>query len=175
MRALAADLGRGYDNWEDDGGGILCAPPTAEPRLKRAPTFREAGLSFIELRPAHLDFMRVIYGRCVPPFEECEGRALVDQRYLPIGVLLVHHQADGRHKLHAHFGRFLREYPVACLRSIKEVCDSLRERGIYELHCSADESVAGSEKLVKWLRGEPTGEREHEGPVYSINLRNTPI
>jgi hypothetical protein len=171
MRAAAVELGRARDS--DGPIGLLWAP--ADQRPKRALTFAESGCSFIQVRPQHLRFMATIYGREVPAFEEVEGRVLVDAEFLPLGIILVHHEPDGRHKLHAHLVKWLREYPVACLRSIKEVCDSLRARNIYELYCTADESVAGSLKLVLWLRGEPTGERELEGPVYAINLKKTPI
>jgi hypothetical protein len=172
MRAAAVQLGRARDN---DGPIGLLYVPTLDRRPKRALSFKEAGLSFIELRQAHLDFMSAIYGRWVPPLEQCTGRALVDHYYLPVGVLLVHHEPGGAHWLMAHFGKWLRIYPKDILRSIKEVCNSLRARGIYELHCSADESVAGSEKLARWLRGEPTGERNTEGPIFRLDLRKTPI
>ena len=172
MRAIAANLGRARDC--DDHIGLLWAPSLAR-RPMRALTWSESGFSFIELRPQHLRFMSAVYGRNVPAFEECEGRVLVDAEYLPLGVLLVHHESDDYHKLHAHFGRWLRQFPVPCLRSIKEVCDGLRGRGIFILHASADESVAGSTKLVEWLRGEPTGEHDGTGPVYKISLHTTPI
>src|SRR5262245_18129220 len=162
MRAAAAHLGRRQEDWDDGSIGILCAlpEPMVETGPKRASTFREASLSFIPLRQSHLDFMGAIYGgRTMPPLD-CEGCTLVDYFYLPIGVLLVWHEPDGRRWLYAHFGRWVREYPVACLRSIKEVCDSLRAREIFELHCSADESVPGSTKLVERLKGRRTRSEE---------------
>jgi hypothetical protein len=172
MRALALDLGRARDC--DRPIGLLYAP-IKDRRPKRALTFAESGFSFIPLRQAHLDFMATVYGRCVPIFEECEGRSLVDERYLPLGVLLVHFEPGGRNVLHAHFGKWLRQFPVACLRAIKEVTDALRARGIFILHCSADATVAGSTKLIAWLKGEPTGERDDHGAIFRIDLRRTPI
>lgn len=169
MRAIAAGLGRARHD------GLLWAP--TERRPKGTVTFAQAGYSFIPLRQAHLNFMAAIYGRWVLPLEECTGRTLVDHEYLPLGVLLVHHEPSGRRMLMAHFGRFLREFPVACLRSIKEVCDILQARELYELHCTADETVKGSEKLVRWLNGVPVEpeERDDFGRLWVIDMHRTPI
>jgi hypothetical protein len=85
MRAVAVDLGREKDT--EGPIGLLYAP-TLDRRPKRALTFAEAGLSFIELREQHLRFMSAIYGRWVPPLEECTGRTLVDDKYLPVGSVV---------------------------------------------------------------------------------------
>src|SRR5262245_2994480 len=103
MRAAAVDLGR-VREWDDSGSaGLLSAPPV-EPGPKRAPSFKEAGLSFIPLRQAHLDLLQVVYGRNVPAMDECVGKAMVDYYYLPVGVVLVHFEPSGTNVLHAHFG-----------------------------------------------------------------------
>jgi hypothetical protein len=122
-----------------------------------------------------LDFLGYCYGRQAPPYEEVEGRAMVDDRYLPLGVLLVHFEPCGINTLHGHFHTWLKVYPKDILRSVSQVCDSLRSRGITILHASADERIEGSETLVKWLNAEPTGQRNETGPIWKIDLTKTKI
>jgi hypothetical protein len=183
MRA-AADLGRARDI--DGPIGLLYVPIDRRP--KRALSFKEAGFSFIELRPQHLNLMSAIYGgRSVPTIDEVVGKAMVDDFHLPLGVVLVYFAPDtieveygqrfrGRCWLYAHFGKWLRIYPKDILRGTSEVADELRAAGVFILHCSADESIEGSDKLASWLGAEPTGEYEEGlGPIYQLDLRNCKI
>ena len=119
----------------------------------------------------------MIYGgRNVPTIDEVIGRAMVDERHLPLGAVLVWFEPNGRNWLYAHFGPFLRLWPKDILRAMHEVADELRAAGVFTLHCSADESVEGSEKLARWLGGVPTGERDGDlGPVFLIDLRRCKI
>ena len=149
--------------------------PNTDTRPSRAPTFKERGFSFIPIRQAHLDFMSFCYGRPAPPLAECEGRAMVDDRYLPLGVALIHHEPNGVHTAHAHFGVWLKVYPKDILRSMSDMCDGLRSRGITILHAAADESIEGSDTLVKWLRGEKLDVRHETGPIYRIDLNRALI
>src|SRR5690349_13041820 len=104
MRSILALRSREADSYS----GLFDVPP-APPQ--QGQSFRERGFSFIPLRPAHLEFLAFVYGREVPKLEECIGRALVDENYLPLGVVLVHFESDGTNKLHAHFGSHLRTWP----------------------------------------------------------------
>jgi hypothetical protein len=153
---------------DDDVGGLL---GLEQARPKGPLGFKERGFSFIPLRPAHLEFMACVYGREVPSIDEVVGRAMVDQFFLPAGVVLVHFEPSGINKLHAHFGKWLRIFPKDILRGMSEVCKWLRERNIFVLHAIADEGVEGSDYLLQWLGAKPTGERGDVGPLYRLDLR----
>lgn len=182
MRAAALELMTRHDA----GSGLLWAPEP--PRPQRPLSFRERGFSFIELRPQHLALFGAIYGdRSMPTIDEVVGRAMVDWDFMPLGAVLVYFEPhafeaeygqrifEGRNWLYAHFGPWLRIYPKDILRGMKSVADQLREAGIFDLHCTADRSVEGSDKLVIWLRGVATGEEDKLGPIYRIDLRTCPI
>jgi hypothetical protein len=167
-------------------GGLLWAPPTPPPR--RAPSFRERGFSFIDLRPAHLEFMGAVYaGRSMPTIDEVVGRAMVDENYLPLGCVLVYFEPDiveleyrqriyaGKNWLYAHFAKWLRVYPKDILRAMSDVADHLREHEIFVLHASADDAIDGSDYLLEWLGAKPTGERDVLGPLYRLDLRRCKI
>jgi hypothetical protein len=95
---------------------------------------------------------------------------------LPLGAVLVYFAPSRRDWLYALFGPWLKVVPKDILRAMHEVADELRAAEAFTLHCSADESVEGSEKLARWLKGEPTGEYEEGlGPIFSIDLRRSPI
>lgn len=138
-------------------------------------SFQERGFSFIPIRPAHLDFLRFVYGREVPTIDEVVGRTMVDDRYLPLGVCIVHFEPCGTNTVHAHFGKWLRIYPKDILRGMSHVTNWLRQHDIFILHAIADEAVDGSDTLLKWLSGEPTGHRNEIGPIYRIDLHNCKI
>lgn len=156
---------------QDSHSGLFDdVPPAPPPR-----SFRERGFSFIPLRSAHLEFMKFVYGREVPKLEECVGRAMVDANYLPLGVVLVHFEDGGRSMLMAHFGKWMKVFPKDILRGMSELCRSLRESEIFILHASADEHVPGSDYLLEWLGARLTGERDNEGPLYRLDLRECKI
>jgi hypothetical protein len=159
---------------DDVSGGVLGG---LEQRPKGPPSFRDRGFSFIPIREAHIEFLAEhVYGRTAPKIDEVIGNAMVDEFYLPVGVVLVHFQSNGRNVLHAHFGRWLKVYPKDILRGMKPVCNELREHGIFILHAMADESVEGSDTLLQWLGAAPTGERDDEiGPWYRLDLRECKI
>jgi hypothetical protein len=161
---------RGYDGV---GAGLLSTTP--ERRPLKGLSWRDRGFSFISIRPAHLEFLQFVYGRDVPSIDEVIGRAMVDERCLPLGVVLVHFEAGGINKLHAHFGRWLRIYPKDILRGMAQVADQLREHEVFILHAIADEAVEGSDYLLKWLGAEPTGQRDPIGPMYRLDLRRCKI
>lgn len=138
-------------------------------------SFKERGFDFIPIRQAHLDFLGYCYGRTPPPLEEVEGFALVDRNCLPLGLALVHFEDGGTVTCHAHFGKWLKIYPKDILRGMKVTMDSLRERGIFILHAIADDGIEGSDTLVKWCRGVPTGQRAETGPIYRIDLRDMKV
>lgn len=100
---------------------------------------------------------------------------MVDENFLPLGVVLVHFEPCGINKLHAHFGKWLRIYPKDILRGMAEVCNRLRQHEVYILHAIADEAVDGSDYLLKWLGAEPTGGRDPVGPLYRLDLRKYKI
>lgn len=138
-------------------------------------SFRERGFSFIPLRQAHLDFLQFVYGREVPKLDEVVGRAMVDESYLPLGVVLVHFEPNGTNTLHAHFGKWLKVYPKDVLRGMSEVCNWLREHEVFILHAIADESVPGSDYLLEWLGATPENRRNEIGPIYRLDLRKCKI
>ena len=158
---------------QDDYAGMFDVPP-APPRQGPL-SFKERGWSFIPVREQQLEFMAHVYSRSVPTIDQVVGKAMVDENYLPLGVVLVHFEESGRNMLMAHFGKWLKVYPKDIPRGMHEVCDWLREREIFELHASADERVDGSDYLLKWLGAEPTGQRETEGPLYRLGLRKCKI
>lgn len=169
MRAMAY-LRTTPDNSEP---GLLWAPPP--PRPQRPLSFREKGLSFIPIRSQHLRFMQAIYCRTVPSIDEVVGKALVDHRYMPLGVVCVYFQPGRRRWLYAHLGPWMRIFPKDILRGISEVCDVLRAQKVFTLHASADESVPGSDTLLKWLGAKPIGERDDFGEIYRLDLRKCKI
>jgi hypothetical protein len=158
---------------DDVGTGLFTLP---ERSLRKDPVgFKERGFSFIPIREAHLDFMACVYGRTVPKLEEVIGRAMVDENYLPLGVVLVHFEPSGLNVLHAHFGKWLRVYPKDILRGMSEVSSWLRKNEIFILHAIADQSVEGSDYLLKWLGAEPTGHQGDVGPWYRLDLRQCKV
>ena len=119
MRAAAMDLmAKGVGDT-----GLLSVPPSSQP--KRSLSFRERGFSFIPTRPAHLDLLACVYGRWVPPFEELEGKTLIDHRFMPLGVVVVHHEVGGKKWLLAHFREWPKIYPKDILRGMHEVADDV--------------------------------------------------
>jgi hypothetical protein len=158
-------------NNEDVGTGLFTIP---EPPPKTL-SFRDRGFSFIPIREAHLDFMRAVYARAVPSLNEVIGRAMVDENYLPLGMVMVYFERGGKNWLYAHFGRWLKIYPKDILRAMHEVSNDLGAAGVSILHASADESVSGSDYLLKWLGAEPTGEHDGIGPIYRLDLHQCKI
>jgi hypothetical protein len=168
---MALELSRTRD---DDDTGLFAFP--APPRLQRALTFAERGYRFVPLLAAHLELFLFLYGRDAVKIEECVGKTLVDARCLPLGAVLVWFQPGGKNWLYGEFGQWLKIFPKDILRAMREVANDLRDRGITTLHCTADPAIEGSDKLVRWLKREPTGERDGDlGPIYRIDLRATPI
>jgi hypothetical protein len=168
------------------GQDLLWAPEA--PRPQRPLSFRERGFSFIPLRPQHLALYGAIYGdRSMPRIDEVVGRAMVDADYMPLGAVLVYFEPDviepeygqrifsGKNWVYGHFGDWLRRYPKDILRDMSEVTDQLREGGVFDLHCTADRTIEGSDKLAKWLGGVATGEIDELGPIYQIDLRKCKI
>jgi hypothetical protein len=174
MRAF--DFGFGARNNADIDMGPFVIPEP--PRSKQGLTFAERGFSFIRLQPAHLELFAFLYGsdREIPKFEHCIGRTMIDARCLPLGCVLVYFNPSGINELHADFGNWLRTYPTPILRAMKGIADHLRQHEIYYLHAVSDEGIEGSQKLIEWLKGEPTGVRNGDiGFWWLIDLRSTPI
>jgi hypothetical protein len=71
---------------------------------KQARYFHERGFSFIDLREAHLDFMRVIYGTEVPRLADCVGRTMVDEDFMPLGCVVVWIEPDQAYRLWSDAG-----------------------------------------------------------------------
>ena len=100
---------------------------------------------------------------------------MVDRDYLPLGFCFVWFEPSGTVSLHAHFGRWLKRYPKDILRGMHQTANELRQMGVRYLHCTADPSVEGSQRLVNWLQGEPTGQMGEMGMIYCIDLTKTKI
>src|SRR5262245_14958000 len=139
MRAAILTLARPqYD--DDDGVGLLGErlPASSTPSARRFPSFRDRDFSFVDLRPAHLDLFRAVYGTNVPTIDEVIGKAMVDTNYIPLGAVMVYFEPDrfdaeygqriyvGRQYLYAHFGPWLKIYPSNILRAMHEVANDIR-------------------------------------------------
>ena len=129
---------------------------------------------FIPLRRSHLDFVKAMTGRYPPDFERCVGKTMVDDLYRPLGFCFVAFEDDGV-TCHAYFGKWLRVWPKDILRGMKPVFDRLREMEEHFVFAVADEEVEGSDKLIHWFKGVKTDRRADTGPIYLIDLRDTPI
>src|SRR5262245_32776485 len=168
---------RAQDDDEGVGAGLL-GLGAVEPRQPRAkPTgFKECGLSFIDLRQAHLDLLAYVYDKSeTPMLEECVGQALVDKRYLPLGLCLVHREKSGCDRLYAYFGsedRWLRTYPKDVLRALSRMATWLREREVFVLHAYVEQELKGLCHLLKWLGGKPV---EDHADWFKLDLRECKI
>ena len=85
-------------------------------------------------------------GRSMPTIDQVVGRAMVDENYLPLGVVLVYFEPSGKNWLYAHFSKWLRVYPKDILRSMSEVSNWLRKNEIFILHADDGliERIAGT-------------------------------
>lgn len=129
------------------------------------------------MRQAHLNYLCAVYGREHPNMDRVFGRTMVDENFLPLGMALIYFPAEDQAKAecHAHFGKWFRRYPKDILNGMRPVCRRAREAGVKELYVIADEAIVGSIKLVEWLHGEKTGERNESPPVgdiYRLDLYN---
>lgn len=113
--------------------------------------------------------------REAPEFDRVFGAALVDKYFVPLGLMLAYFEDDGTISVHAHFGKWLKQYPKDILRHVQKFMNVLRDQGHYIVYAIADESVEGSDVLIRWFNGEDTGKKHEFGAVYKIDLRNTRI
>lgn len=137
-------------------------------------SFKGQGYSFIDIRPAHLDFIAWVMGRQAPDFERIFGAALVNRNFIPLGVALAYFE-DECVSIHAHFGKWLRVYPKDILRHMHKFCDALRAQGHTIVYAVADESIDGSDKLLEWLNAKKTDKKHEFGFVYEIDLTKAKI
>ena len=179
MLALSRSLGR-----PPAYAGLLEIGHAPDPQAGKPLSFRERGFSFMPVRQAHLDFLGFVYGHGdPPPHHMVEGYTMVDDRYLPLGMALVHLEPatmpDGspgvRPMMYAHFGPWLRVYPKDILRQMHVMADDLRRRGLKVVYAYAAREIEGSTTLLQWARAELIDETYDLGPLYRIDLDTCPI
>lgn len=146
-----------------------------QPANTRFKTWADTGFSFIDVRESHLRFLGWAFAQEPPPIERVVGRTMVDRHYRPMGFCLADFEPSGVVTIHAHFGKWLRIYPSNILRGMKVTLDALRRAGVRDVYAVADTAVEGSDKLIRWFRGEPTGQVVELGPVYHIDLTRSPV
>lgn len=100
---------------------------------------------------------------------------MVDRYFMPLGFAMVEFTEEGSAIAHAHFGHWLHIYPKDILRQMRVFFDDVRKTGTTEMFACADESIDGSVTLIEWFKGELTGDRCPEGPIYRIDLKETRI
>jgi hypothetical protein len=127
------------------------------------------------VRRQHLELLGFAYGRVPPPLEEIHGNTMVDRHFMPLGFCFAWFEPSGTVSLHAHFGKWLRQFPKDVLRGMHGTANELRTGGVRFLHATADPSIEGSLRLVEWLKGVHTGQTGEFGPVYLIDLHKTKI
>lgn len=164
--------------------GQMPVDATATPRLlslddadappKEDKSFKGQGFSFINVRPAHLDFIAWVMGRTAPDFDRIFGAAMVNRNFVPLGVALAYFE-DECVSIHASFGKWLRIYPKDILRHMSKFCDALRAQGHTIVYAVADESIEGSDKLLEWLNAKKTDKKHEFGPVYVVDLTKAKI
>lgn len=158
---LGSSLGLKHETVEDRHEGV--DPDTLH--------FHERGLTFIPLRPSHIEFFEAVSGKTAAPFEVCAGRTLVDRNFMPLGLLMCVFEDDGETiRLEGYFGKWWKLYPKDCMRSIHEFANHIRTLGVERCYAEADESIEGASKLLDWLRATPTGHRGELGPIYEIDM-----
>ncbi len=123
----------------------------------------------------HLELLGFAYGREPPPHSEILGNTMVDREFLPVGFCFAWFEPTGSVSVHAHFGKWLRIFPKDILRGMKVTIDQLRAVGVKEVYTMADESIDGSATLIRWFKGEPTGDRGEFGPIFRVDLAKSPI
>lgn len=128
------------------------------------------------MRRAHLDFLGYVFGEEPPPFERCFGNTMVDIDYMPLGFCLAWLREEGSTTVHAYYGPWLKIYPKEILRSMHAMMDKVRAAGIGEVWAIADERVAGSDKLLAWFGGVPSGQIvAGQGEYWRVDLTRAPI
>lgn len=102
---------------------------------------------------------------------------MVDRDFMPLGFALAWLRPEGSVTIHAYYGEWLKTYPKDILRGMKVTMDRLREAGIDDIYAIADERVPGSDTLIKFFRGVPTGQYvpDGHGEYYHMRLSNMPI
>ena len=138
-------------------------------------SFKGMGLSFMPIRPVHLEFVAWVMGRDVTDISTLFGQTMVSRECIPLGVLLADFEPSGTVAVHAYFGRWLKMFPKDILREVGKFCQTLREEGHAIVYAVADESVEGSKTLIDWFGGEVTGRRHELGDIYRIDLNRAKI
>lgn len=146
-----------------------------QPANTKHKTWADMGFRFIDVREAHLRFLGWAFAAEPPPIERVVGRTMVDREYRPIGFCLADFEPSGVVAIHAHFGQWLRVYPTNILRGMKVTIDALRRAGVKDVYAIADRGIDGSDTLIKWFGGEPTGQVVELGPVYRIELARSRV
>lgn len=137
----------------------------------RPKSFKDHGFEFIDLRPAHLDLYAFVLGDEAPEFADCVGRTMVDRNFMPMGFCLAWFRKEGSITIHAYYGKWLKTFPKDILRGMKPVIDALRTAGVVDVYAVADVNVEGSDTLVKWFGGVPTGQIvPGQGEYYRVNI-----
>lgn len=154
------------------GGCPASTSAIDEPRIRG---FIEDGFSFIPIRRAHLDFIAWVMNREAPDFAAIFGAAMVDRQFIPVGFLLAYFEPDGTTSIHAHFGRWLKTYPKDVLRHMQGFIATLLGMGVRHVYAIADRGFEGSDTLIHWFGGVPTGAMHEFGPVYEIDLSATKL
>lgn len=112
----------------------------------------------------------------MPEIENVFGNAMVDKEtYTPVGFCLFYFEPGNVVSIHAHFGKYLRQYTPQIMAGMAPVCQKVVDAGITEFYAIADEDVQGSADLIKWLGGEKTDHRNMTPPVgfvYRIDVNN---
>jgi hypothetical protein len=139
-------------------------------------SFKGRGFRFIPIRPAHLDFFAFVFGEAPPPWEECLGNTMVDEDFMPLGFCMAWRRENGTVTAHAYFGDWLRVYPKDILKGMRPVMQQIRDAGVTEIWAVADERVPGSDVLVKWFKGVPTGQIvPGQGEYYLMDITRSAI
>ena len=137
--------------------------------------FAEQGYRFIPIREAHLSFIGWMMGRQAPDMASIFGAAMVNTNFIPVAMALAYFEDDGTVSIHAHFGKWLKRFPKDILRHMSRFCRTLRDMGHPIVYAIADESIEGSDTLIRWFKGRSTGQRHEFGMVYEIDLRKAKI
>jgi hypothetical protein len=135
----------------------------------------------VNLEPWHFDYFmtpeeaKTLSGRAM-------GNTLVSASGRPLGFGGVYFDENGAGEcvVIAFFyggpnGYFMRRYLPLIMRNFRDIIDRLRGMGIERVYAIADTKIPEADRFIHWMNGKLVDADDPAGPVYEINLADTPV